>query len=193
MFLLLDVSCAGADIKIKVSAERIEGRVFNHCVKVSIFDGSELKAVEVTNGKFSTVHGITSGNYGVVFFMREEFYPKAVLFKAVDEPLVLDVAFLQRIEGKEQGILTGVVYSSIAGGKIRENKGIVRIFKNERIDIKKDSDSYSITTDENGLFMIPLTKGKYAIMVGGKDAGEIVVEAGRATIRNLQKGFVLMD
>jgi len=192
LFMLLNPSCAGvsADIKFEINTDHIDGKVFNDTT-IKIFDGLELRDVSISKNRFNEAHGITFGYYGVVFFTRNGFYPEVKVFEG-DSKLRTEV-ILNKLEDTKKGVLTGVVYKPITGGKLKRHRGIFEIFKDEKIDIVKDSIHQTVGTDDMGVFTILLAEGEYNMMMGGKEIDKVVIEPGKTTIKNIQKGMVLMD
>ncbi|MBA3071155.1 MAG: hypothetical protein FP829_03175 [Nitrospirae bacterium] len=188
---------------------------------VKVFDGTILKpvtpvrkdglsnGVKITEGKFTEAYGITSGYYGVLFFTKTGFYPEAVVFKAGDEAIKIDKVSLKPMKDTKKGILTGVVYKPVMGGKLREHKGILKLFKDEKIIIKKTNEnnppsppfskggmggfSGETITDTRGVFMIELPSGEYNVIFNNRDEGKAVIEGGKTLIKNIQKGMALID
>ncbi|MBI5408087.1 MAG: hypothetical protein HZA14_01825 [Nitrospirae bacterium] len=175
-----------------ITPDDIQGSISDNAV-ITIFDGTALKNVPVSNGKFTEAHGITPGYYGVLFFTKEGSYPETILFKAQDRSMKGDSVSLKSLKDAGKGVLTGVVYKPVTGGKLREHKGIFQTFKGEKIHLVKDSVSRETTTDDKGIFMIELLPGEYEIVFNGRNAGKALIEKGKTTVKNIQKGVVLKD
>ncbi|MBI4685481.1 MAG: carboxypeptidase regulatory-like domain-containing protein [Nitrospirae bacterium] len=185
--LLLNASCAGT----ANTAKNIEDG--DNDMQISIFDGSALKNIKGSKHKFVAEHNISSDYYGVIFITKKGFYPKAVLFKSTGRPVEMDKPDLKRLKETNVGILTGVVYKAVTGGKIREHNGIITTFKDELVTFMKDFFPHTAVTDENGIFMILLDAGEYNIVFGSKETGKITIEPGKTVIKNIQKGLRLID
>lgn len=195
LLLSLNTSCASADISLEITPPLVKGNTPND-TEVSIFDGITLKPIKISNGRFREEHTITSGYYGVLFFTRQGFYPEILVFKVKDEPIRINKISLKPLKEPQKGILTGVIYKPVRGGKLREHKGIFQTFKNEKINLIKDDKekvSYDVATDDNGIFMIELIPGEYSVVFNNREAGKVHIERGKTTIKNIQKGAVLID
>ena len=192
LFLFLNTSCAGKEISIKIDRDDIQGIINNHA-EVTVFDGAGLKAVPVSGNKFDGPHGITLNYSGVLYFTRQGYYPETVVFKAQDKPVIIDDVTLVPLRDPMKGLLTGVVYKPVTGGKFKEHNGIARTFKGEKIRIVEDDSPQEVITDDNGVFMIELLPGEYDIFFSNMNVGKALVEINKTTIRNIQKGVVLID
>lgn len=191
LFFSFTPSYAASGISIKITPSHIEGDAVKD-IKIEIFDGIELKGVGIDKG-FRIEHNITSGYYGAIFFVKVGFYPQLITFKASEGHVQGHKISLKKIKEKNKGVLTGIVYTPVTGGKIKEHKGIFRLFKNAAIEIVKGSAVYKTRTNDNGAFVITLTEGEYKIIVNGKAIEMAVIKKGETTIKNLQKGLVMID
>jgi len=192
--LSVNTSCVGAGfpISIEVTPVDIKGKSPADA-KIYIFDGTTLKPLQVSNRGFLTVHGISAGYYGALFFTRQGFYPKTLVFKAEEEIVKIAKLSLNPLKDTSKGVLTGIVYKPVRGGKLREHTGILQTFKDERIDLIRDNLSYKVTTDDDGIFMLELLPGEYKVLFGNGDIGTVVIEKGKTTIKTIQRGMVLVD
>lgn len=159
---------------------------------ISIFDGLHLNGVNRPAGKFRLLNPVTEGLMGVVFITRQGSYPEVISFKA-GAAVALGDKSLDEMCGADIGVLIGVVYKPVTGGKLKPHNGIGLLFKNERIVVSKGTISYQLDTDANGIFMKELPSGEYDIFFNGKNTGRVVIEQGLTTIKNLQKGIRLVD
>jgi hypothetical protein len=191
--LFLNPACAGVYIKLDVGSEHIKGDISDSEVDVRVFDGVELRSIQVKGKSFIEAQNVTDGYYGVVFFTKDGFYPKAEIFKVSENPVRINVTPLNKLGDKDIGVITGVVYKTITGGKLRRHRGIVRFYGNEVIEIIKGVIAHSVKADGNGLFMAVLPEGEYTLKIGGREMDSVVVEAGRTSIKNIQKGMVMID
>ncbi|MBI4685483.1 MAG: hypothetical protein HY755_09820 [Nitrospirae bacterium] len=192
LILILNPSCATTIDTFESNSLYIEGKVSND-IEVSFFDGSLLKPVRISDGRFRLAHDLSSGYYGVVFLTKKGFYPEAFLFKAEEKPAEMKVMPLQKIKDETKGVLTGVLYKSATGGKIKEHNGIVQVFTNEPVTFLKDFFPYTVVTDENGIFKVHLSAGEYSIMMSGREIEKVTIEAGRTSIKNIRRGLRLID
>lgn len=192
LFILLNTSCAGKEISLEINRDDVQGYVNNH-LEVTLFDGAGLKTIPVFNNKFTVPHGITLNYSGVLYFTRQGHYPETIIFKVQDKPVTIDNVSLLPLKDPGKGVLTGVVYKPVTGGKLKEHKGIARLFKGERLSIVKDGLRKEVLADDNGIFMMELVPGEYNIVFNDMKIGKALVEKSKTTIRNIQKGTVLID
>ncbi len=157
------------------------------------FDGISLKRTSPVQGRISVAEGVTAGNYGVLFFTREGFYPEAEVFKATEHPYETEVKALKRLADPRKGVLIGVVYKPVSGGKIRPRRGIVTLHKSEVVQIAGGNRTYAVMTDERGVYRIQLPAGEYAVSAGLGEPSEVVVERSKTVIHTIQKGIMLVD
>ena len=193
-FLLLPLtnSCAGVAMTIQNAPAYIEGTAAGD-IDIYLFNGHSITSVKISAGKFRTNHTATKGLYEVVFFTKRNFYPKAVTLKAPERPQDIKIGPLKKMKNRRRGILTGVVYKPVSGGKVSEHTGISTVYKGEKVHIAGNGVSCSAITDESGVFTIELPEGEYDIILGAGKAGKATIEKGKTTIKNVQKGMVLVD
>ena len=192
LLLFLNASCASGEIAVKITRDDIQGSINNH-IEVTAFDGAGLKAIPVSDNKFTCAHGITSNYYGVLFLTKQGHYPETIIFKAQDNPVTIDYISLSPVKDPQKGILTGVVYKPVTGGKLREHKGISRMFKSEKIILIKGNVSHETATNDRGVFLIELLPGNYNVVLNNKNAGSVLIERGATAIHNIQKGTMIID
>jgi len=181
ILLFLNTSCAGTETKIEGDTA------------VRLFDGTSLKVIPLPADKLTEAHGITPGHYGVIFFSKNGFYPRAEIFKVHAKPAEIDKVSLKPLKDAGRGVLTGVVYKPVTGGKLREHKGIFQTFKGEKIILISGNISLDVTTDEMGIFSSELLPGDYDVVFKNENAGMAHITRGETTIMNIQKGMVLKD
>lgn len=189
---MLTTSCAGKEISVEINRDDIQGNINNHA-EVTMFDGAGLKAMPVSKNKFSVPHGITLNYSGVLYFTRQGYYPETIIFKAQDKTVTIDNVSLLPLKDSAKGVLTGVVYKPVTGGKLKEHKGIARMYKGEKLSIVKDDLLQKVITVDNGVFMIELLPGEYDIVFNEKIVHRVLIEKGRTTLENIQKGIILVD
>jgi hypothetical protein len=179
-------------ISVEINRDDIQGSINNHA-EATLFDGIGLKVIPVLKNKFFGPHGITLNYSGVLYFTKQGHYPETIIFKAQDKLLTIDNVSLLPLKDTGKGVLTGVVYKPVTGGKIKEHKGIARMFKGEKVSIVKDNLPQEVITDDNGVFMIELLPGEYDIVFNKKNVHRVLIEKGRTTLENIQKGILLVD
>lgn len=191
MSLSLSCSCAGSSAT-KNTPGHIEGNAGSD-VSVSIFNGITTREINVSGGRFRALHTATEGLYEAVFFLKDNFYPKIVIVRASEEPVKVNAEFTQKLKGESKGILAGIVFKPVIGGKLREHTGILKTFKGIKVNILKDGVSYTAVTDKAGVFVIELPEGEYDVVSSGQKADKAIIREGKTTIKNIQKGIRLID
>jgi hypothetical protein len=193
LYLISAVYCnAGTDQSIKDNSTPIEGTLPDGG-NVSVFDGSRTKTVNLPPGKFKVQHSVTEGLYGVVFITKDGFVPETLIFKSGKATLEPDVISMRKLNDVKKGVITGVVYKQVRGGKLRRHNGIGRFFKDERITLSGLAGTYTVVSDDKGVFMMELPPGEYDIIFSGKKTGRAVIAPGGTVIKNILKGMVLVD
>ncbi|RJR16491.1 MAG: hypothetical protein C4581_09710 [Nitrospiraceae bacterium] len=192
LILLLNTACTGKEKSVEINREDIRGKVSNH-VEAAVFDGTDLKTISVSGNRSSVPHGITLNYSGVLYCTRQGYYPQTIIFKAMEESFMMDSVSLKPLINSEVGVLTGVVYKPVTGGKLEGHRGIARLFGNEKVSIVNDDTAREVITDDYGVFMIGLLPGKYDIVFNNKKVSMVLIEKSRTTIRNIQKGVMLID
>jgi hypothetical protein len=192
LILPLNCACAASAVVVKSAPEQIEGSIGKN-IKVHIFNGIRLTDIKVSDGRFKAPHTATEGLHEVLFFTRDGFYPGAVILKVSGETARMKIKSLRKMKDVNKGIVTGVVHKPVSGGKLKEHEGISMLFKNEKISFMRGNVSHQAVTNESGVFMIELAEGEYDISLESKKTGRAVVEKGKTTIKNVQKGMVLVD
>lgn len=192
LILFLNTSCAGREISVEINRDDMRGHII-HRVEVSVFDGTALKSVAVSGNEFLYRHGITLNYSGVLYFTGQGHYPETIIFNAKKESFKNDRVSLTPLKNSEEGVLTGVVYKPVSGGKRIEHKGIARLFGNEKVSIVNNDTAREVVTDDNGVFMVGLLPGEYDIFFNNKQVSRVLIENSKTTIRNIQKGILLID
>ena len=161
--------------------------------KVFVFDGFELSEIKRDAGLIREKIPVTKGNYFALFFVKEGYIPRVEVLQAGDKGVKLPEIELKEILDKDMGILTGVVYKPLGGGKILPRKGIWRLVEGAEIKVVNEKGiSYTTSSDNRGVFSIRLEAGKYRVSTDDKGF-DVVIEKGRTTIHNIQKGMMLID
>ncbi|MCC6346686.1 MAG: carboxypeptidase regulatory-like domain-containing protein [Nitrospirales bacterium] len=178
------LSCAGA-VKQAPIAE-----LMDTCY---LFDGISLQKITPVQGRISAAGGITEGNYGVLFFTKEGFYPSADVFRATERPYETEIRELIRLPYSRRGALVGVVYKAVSGGKLRPRRGIVSLYAGEVVRIDGRDRAYSVMTDAQGVYRIHLPPGEYVVSQRPGPIADVVIEPGKTTIHSIQRGAMLVD
>ena len=164
-------------------------------VSIYAFDGFRLRPVENRDGHFNEKIPVSRGEYFALFLTAKGYLPLAKAIRAGTSKVKLGKLKLKKSSHKGTGYLVGVVYKPVRGGKIVYRKGIHRLLSHvivKALDFR--GNTYTATTGENGIFVMPLPKGKYRVFLDDSPKGsDIVIENGKTTIHNIRKGLVLLD
>lgn len=192
LLILINLSCANNAATGQNSPYYIEGAAA-HDMDINIFNGIAVRKIKLSEGRFRYTHSTTDGLYGAAFFTKNNYYPLTVVFKVADESVSVRTVSLAQLKDEKNGILTGVVYKPVLGGRMKEQTGISVMYGNEKIEIKNGDVLYPVNTAEDGAFAIELPQGEYSVIFNSKELGKVIIEPGKTVIKNIQKGMVLMD
>ncbi|MFH1963827.1 MAG: hypothetical protein ABIJ30_13320 [bacterium] len=164
-------------------------------VEVIIFDGFKLSPIDKEIELIKKRVPVTKGNYFILYFIEEGFVPELKVLRAANKDTTIGKIRLKKMKNKNKGYLVGVVYKPVRGGKIFFTKGILKLISGVEIKVVNNkSRSYSTIPEHNGVFSIQLLAGRYKIFVGDYNKGfDVIINKGKTTIHNLQKGIVLID
>lgn len=164
-------------------------------VEVYIFDGFKLSLINRVGEFIKEKVPVTKGNYFVLFFLKDGYIPEIKVLKAKNGNINLGEIRLGKKMDDNMGILTGVVYKPVYGGKVSLRKGIFKLIDNFKIKLVSDNgESYLIKSENNGVFSIPLLAGKYKILTDNdQKVFDVLIKEGKTTIKNIQKGLRLLD
>jgi len=164
-------------------------------VEIFLFDGFKLNPIIRDAEVVRENVPVTEGNWFVIFFVKEDYVPAVEVLQRGRENIRLGKIRLEKTIDKGEGFLTGVVYKPVCGGKISFRKGILKLLEGVNIKVISDrGESYLIKSGDNGVFSAPLMVGKYKIFVGdNQKVLDVLIEEGKTTIQNLQKGIMLID
>jgi len=164
-------------------------------VEIFVFDGFKLNPIIRDTELIREKIPVTEGNYFVLFFLKDGYIPEIKVLKAGKENINLGKIRPEKKMDKNMGILAGVVYKPIHGGKVSFRKGIFKLI--DKIEIKVVSEkveSYLIRSNDKGIFTVSLIPGKYKVSIGDdKEKIDVIITKAKTTIQNLQKGVMLVD
>ena len=164
-------------------------------IKVFVFEGFKLGSVNREAEFIKENVPVTEGNWFVLFFVKDGYIPGVRVLRAGKEDVEIGkVGFEKRMDG-DRGFLTGVVYKPVHGGKVLYSRGIFKLIDGTDIKVISDrGESYLTRSKGGGIFSISLIPGKYRIFIGdSKEWINVLIERGKTTIQNLQKGLMLID
>lgn len=159
-----------------------------------VFDGSSLQKVTPVQGRITVEEGITEGNYGVVFSTKEGYAPLVEVFKAAERPYETKTKEFTELTDTRKGMLTGVVYKAVSGGKLRPRRGIVTLYPDLPLRIVGKDRVYTEPTDAKGVYRLLLPAGEYTVAFEtGGPVATVVVEPGKTVIHPIRRGAMLVD
>jgi len=164
-------------------------------VEVYIFDGFDLSLINRVGDFIKEKVPVTKGNYFALFFIKDGYIPEVKVLKADKENINLGKIKVEKKMYENMGIITGVIYKPIHGGRISFNKGIFKLI--DKIEIKmlsEKGESYLIMTNDKGIFCESFKPGKYVVTIGDeKEKIDVVIRKTKTTIQNIQKEIMLID
>lgn len=173
----------------------LEGRKDHSDITISIFNGFSLYSTSTKkDGSYCIpLYKSTEGTYISVFASKTGYMPQ-VSNIPVKQHIGVPKMTLKTISNPNLGVLVGVCYKSISGGKIRFHYGIDSYDMNLEIHIKAKGSERNVKCDGNGIYMLVLPKGSYTIATGRSyTVDDIIVEKGKTTIQNLFSGGTMID
>ncbi|MEM2991203.1 MAG: hypothetical protein QXQ02_08490 [Halobacteria archaeon] len=175
-------------------------------VKITIFNGFDNNTVEVytqADGSFkapiikSSKEGIIRGApiYISIFATYDGYLP-FVKNIPVTEKIHLSDIILEPLTERSRGVLTGVFYQPIRGGKIRRVYGIHQYVKNAAINLEDEAGNlFKTSSGEEGVFKLLLPPGNYRMMEVPilKRGYQINILEGVTTIFNIGRPSIMVD
>lgn len=172
-------------------------------VTVKVFNGfEESEATTLQNGEYSIP--LFSSTPGTMFslFVYKQGYNPIIINKKFEgaSKIVIEKIQLKKFPNESMGIVAGVVFTSISGGKIKPHHGIARFVEKYEIKIKRLSETknenktYVMSSDENGSYLTLLPPGLYLIN-NGKNEREFKIDIRKeeVIIINISIGETLID
>lgn len=147
-------------------------------VTIKVFNGYEESETEsMQNGEYSIP--LFSSTPGTMFslFAYKRGYNPAIINKRFDGTSDITIRELQlkRSSDENAGIIAGVVFTVIGGGKITPHHGIGEFREGYKIKFHKFSENrktgeiFSVTADDNGIYKAFLTPGVYLSYIRGME------------------------
>lgn len=164
-------------------------------IEVYIFDGFNLSLINRIGDFIQEKVPVTQGNYFALFFIKDGYFPEVKVLKADKENINLGKIRIEKKMYENMGILTGVIYKPVHGGKISFKKGIFKLIDKIKIKmLSKKGESYLIMPNDKGIFCESLKPGEYVITIGDeKEKIDVVIRKTKTAIQNIQKGIMLID
>ena len=175
----------------------LKGRETHNNITVSAFNGfSSFKMTTSINGGYCLpILESTPRTHISVFLAKDGYLPLVYnIFLGSHDDYTLPQASLLPIEDIKKGVLVGVYYKSIRGGKRKFHLGINNYFPKQTVKFEGDGIIHEITTDDNGIYMTSLPEGRYNIYTEqGHKIENINIVQGKTTIQNIFGGVVMVD
>lgn len=168
-------------------------------VTIVIFNGFEQTETKAdASGNFSAAlpSGTSNAQYTIFAYRNDGCLPVALNRSFDGAPEIkLGTINLPKLSEPDKGIMAGVVFDTVAGGKIKWVKGISKYHPDYHFQIKDltaGSRQIKIVTNADGFYSILLAPGRYLVPVNGQQT-EIEIKKGQVQIVNIQKGETLID
>lgn len=166
-------------------------------VTIKVFNGfEESETMTLQNGKYSMP--LFSSTPGTMFslFAYKQGYNPTIINKKFERSSEIEIEKinLKKIPDKDVGIVAGVVFTPISGGKIKPHHGIARYLKEYKIEFSKLSikalnEIFSTLSNDSGIYIISLAPGLYLF----NNEKEIRVNKKEVRIFNIGKANILVD
>jgi hypothetical protein len=175
-------------------------------VTIKVFNGFEQSETKSgPDGRFSIpLFSSSPGTKLSLFAIREGYKPTVVVMGFDGRPEIqIKKIILETLCDKDTGVLTGVIFVPVSGGKLRPHHGISR-FSRQAIKISKVTarqvtgggkeveDEITVSSDETGIYTAFLSSGSYVLNCGKKERF-FKIEKGEITIINLSHGKIFVD
>jgi hypothetical protein len=174
---------------------RLKDQETHSNIKISIFNGFS----------FSYTFSDLNGNYCLpidttpvsVFFIKDGYFPSVHNLRLVsEEKYIIPQVTLLPIKELSKGILVGVCYKSISGGKLKPRFGISSYLPKQTIKITDTGNGIrqEVTSDKNGIYMIILPPGRYQLFIPqGYEIKDVEIKPGKVTVQNISGGSIMID
>ena len=168
-------------------------------VTILVFNGFEQAETKAdASGNFSAPlpSGTSHAQY-TIFAYRNNGHPPVALNRNFDGAPEIKLGTINLPAWSEpgKGIMAGVIFDTVAGGKRKRVRGISKYYPDYRFTIKDlttGSRQIKIVTNGDGFYSILLAPGRYLVPVNGQQA-EIEIRKGEVRIVNIQIGETLID
>lgn len=170
----------------------------NGGITITAFNGFEESRTETDlSGSYELpLYASTPGTRYCLFVYREGYEPEIIL-KSFDGSGAIgqgDVVLAPaNPEASGDGMVMGIVYSAVRGGKVISVHGI-RGTKQQAITLMEESgeNRITITSDENGFYRKRLSPGAYLLRTSGIEK-KVSVKSGHFYINNFASGTYRID
>jgi tetratricopeptide (TPR) repeat protein len=155
-------------------------------ITVTVFNGfGSVSASTGPDGSYTLpVYRSTGGTYLVLIATKEGYTPRVETVAITESgKCSAEEIELGPLEDANCGVLTGVCYKTIQGGKLRPAFGINSFVPNVDIVLAAGESRFSAKSNNNGVFMITLPPGTYRLLEpSGRESEEIKVKAGHTSV-----------
>jgi tetratricopeptide (TPR) repeat protein len=186
----------------------LKNRKDHRGITISIFDGFMTShTITDENGFFEIpIFKVTKGTIVFVFMSKDGYFPEirsivittSQTYDSIPERKTYEVSqvILNPIKKNQTGVIIGVCYTVISGGKLVPHYGISSTKANMAIKAKSGKLQYSTTSFLDGSYKIVVPKGDYEVYWGEGNfnrARKIKVKRGKTYILNIPLGRILVD
>ncbi len=174
-------------------------------VTIKVFNGfEESEAKTLKKGEYSISLFSSTPHTGFALYACKKGYNPYLVTKVFDgsPKIVMEKIQLNKLQKKDLGVVAGVVFVPVSGGKIKSHHGIAG-FKKYKIKFTKLSESTGgkeaskgdviiVSSNDDGVYTTSLAAGLYLMK---NEGGEKMfkVKSGEVRILNIMQGGIMVD
>jgi hypothetical protein len=166
-------------------------------ITVTAFNGfgSASATTDATGAYTLPVYRSTTGTFLVLVATEEDYAPQVetVTMSEIGRCVAEDIE-LAPLEDINSGVLVGVCYKTIQGGKLRPVYGISSFVPGVDVVLTNGENRLSTKSNDWGLFIIALRPGTYTLLEpSGHENQEIKVKAGHTSVFHIGFPGITID
>lgn len=181
----------------------VKGRVYlkqkqeHGDITLVIFNGfSTSSNITSVDGSFEApIFESSGGTFISVFALKDGYLPQVKNISIPNQyELSMDTLTLLPMQTQKKGVLVGVCFRTIRGGKLTSRQGINSFRSECKISLKSAKELLTTQSNSEGVFLVSLTRGDYELTVTDFNIKEFVtISAGHTTIQNINLGEIKID
>lgn len=174
-------------------------------VTIKVFNGfEESEAKTLKKGEYSISLFSSTPHTGFTLYAYKKGYKPYIVTKAFDgsSKIVMKKIQLKKLLEKDLGVVAGVIFVPVSGGKRKPHHGIGG-FKKHKIKFTKLSESTNgkeamkgdviiVSSNDDGVYTTSLAAGLYLMKNEGKEK-MFKLRRGEVRILNIRQGGILVD